>query len=290
MPVRIVLTILMEPRIFNMRSFIIPCGLTALGWYGLVLFCGAAIVDAADRPPTQVADSTETPKRPDHPLDIPIRFARRSLDSIQTAKGYVALFNKREVLGRSLIVQSMDIKVRHRPFSVYLRFRSPSAGREVLYVDGRNQGRLLAHGVGLQSVVGTLALRPESDRAMAETRYPVTQIGMANMAEKVIAQWESERRFREIEVKYFPNAKLGKMDCRVVETRHPKPRREFKFHLTRLYVDKKTRFPVRVEQFGFPLRSTDRPPLIEQYTYSQIRTGVELKDIDFDPQNTNYGF
>jgi len=273
-----------------MRSFIIPCGFTALGWYGLTLFCGAAMAEAADRRPTKVADSTKTPQRPTHPLDTPIRFARRSLDSIQNAEDYVAQFHKREVVGRSMIVHSMDIKIRQRPFSVYLRFRSPSAGREVLYVDGRNQGRLLAHGVGLQSVVGTLALRPESDRAMAETRYPVTQIGMANLAQSVITQWESERQFREVEVKYFPNAKLGKMDCRVVETRHPRPRREFKFHLTRLYVDKKTRFPVRVEQFGFPPRKTDSPPLIEQYTYSQIRGDVGLKDADFDPQNSNYGF
>jgi len=223
-------------------------------------------------------------------LDTPIRFARRSLNAIQQVDDYQAVFNKQEVVGRALVTHSMDIKLRHRPFSVYLHFRNPSAGREVLYVAGRNQGRLLAHGVGLKSVVGTLALRPESGRAMAETRYPVTEIGMANMAQKIVAQWERERQFREIEVKYFPNAKLGKVDCRVVQTRHPRPRREFKFHMTRLYVDKKTGFPVRVEQYGFPLRAADRPPLVEQYTYSQIRPQAGLREYDFDPQNTNYGF
>ncbi|MEO1999806.1 MAG: DUF1571 domain-containing protein [Planctomycetaceae bacterium] len=251
---------------------------------------GSALSDAADRQPTKVADSTQTPSAPRHPLDTPIRFARRSLDAIQGTDDYEAVFNKREVVGRAMIAHSMDIKVRHRPFSVYLRFRNPSAGREVLYVSGRNQGRLLAHGVGLQSLVGTLALRPESDRAMAENRYPVTQVGMANMVQQVVLQWERERQFREVEVKYFSHAKLGKMDCRVVQTLHPRPRREFKFHMTRLYVDKKTRFPVRVEQFGFPVSGTDRRPLVEQYTYSQIRSQVGLKDSDFDPKNSNYRF
>jgi hypothetical protein len=184
----------------------------------------------------------------------------------------------------------MEMKFRTEPFSVYLKFQKPKQGREVLYVEGRNDGRLLAREAGVLGLIGTVSLRPDSPEATSEGRHPITSIGMHNMLQAVIEQWEAELEYGEIEVRYYPEATVGGMQCHVVETSHPRPRRQFKFHKTRLWIDKQTNLPVRLEQYDFPPREGADPPLVEEYTYTNIRTNVGLKDSDFDPKNPDYGF
>ena len=226
----------------------------------------------------------------EHPLRNAIRIARRVEKTTRDLGDYSANFSKREVVKRKLVTQKMRIKVRHAPFSVYLRFVDPHEGREVIYHSKKNDGHLLAHETGLSSLIGTVQLLPTSERAMAENRYPITEIGMANLATRIIRQWEAETRYAETEVSYYPKARLGGRPCKVIESEHPVPRREFSFHRTRLYIDSETDLPIRLEQFGFPRSDGAEPLLIEQYTYTDIRTNLNMSDRDFDEENPGYDF
>ena len=114
--------------------------------------------------------------------------------------------------------------------------------------------------------------------------------GLENMLNTLIRQWELETQYGECEVKYYPNAKLGNVQCRVVETSHPTPRKQFKFKKTRLYLDKETNLPIRSECYGFPARPGDEAPLIEQYTYENLRINSNLTDFDFNRKNPKYRF
>jgi hypothetical protein len=60
--------------------------------------------------------------------------------------------------------------------------------------------------------------------------------------------------------------------------------------MTRLYIDNATRLPIRVQQYGFPKKSGGQPPLIEQYTYSNLKTNLGLSSKDFDHKNPGYGY
>ena len=51
--------------------------------------------------------------------------------------------------------------------------------------------------------------------------------------------------------------------------------------MTRLYIDNKTRLPIRVQQYGFPRKSGGKPPLIEEYTYSNVKRDKKIGDSDF---------
>lgn len=184
----------------------------------------------------------------------------------------------------------MRLKLREEPFSVYLYFLDPNKGREVIYVEGKNNNMLMVHETGVKALAGTVSLDPKSKDAMADNKYPVTMIGMRTMLERVIAQWEEEGKFAETTVQYYPDAKLGDVACTVIESSHPKPRDNFKFHMTRLYIDKTTLYPVRVEQYGFPGKGDKQPPLLEEYTYSQIKPNLGLTDKDFDHTNPSYAF
>lgn len=225
-----------------------------------------------------------------HPLVPALKLARASYEKISEAGDYEATLYKKEYVRGRDSVHEMYIKLRHKPFSVYLRFNKPNAGREVIYVDGKHNGHMLVHESGLKSIAGTVEVSPTSAEALAESRYPITRIGIANMVKGVIDQWESETKYGECNVKYYPNAKLGAVECKVVESSHPTPRRQFNFHMTRLYIDKKTGFPIRLEQYGFPARPGTKPRLLEEYTYSNIKVNSGLADLDFDTRNPKYNY
>lgn len=225
-----------------------------------------------------------------HPLAPGLRMAVESRRALDSVKDYSASFFKQELVGKTRINQQISLKIRETPFSAYLRFENPHKGREAIYVTGQNNGKMLAHGAGIEAIVGTLELDPNSDRAMDENRYPITNIGMRNLLELTIAQWNSELNVPDVKVRYFPNAKVGNVECRVFESSYARKHKGVKFHMTRMYVNKTNAFPVRVEQFDFPEKAGGQPVILEQYSYLNVKTNIGLKDIDFDVKNPSYEF
>ncbi len=272
------------------------------GWFFCV-FCGLlhATVEAApkakrkkqsDAPTATASDPTASSEAPaNHPLAPALDLARESRAALKAVRDYTATFIKRELVGRRMIEQSMNMKCRAQPFSVYFDYQGAEQGREVLFVEGEYRGKLLVHDPkGLSALAGTVQLAPNSPEAMRENRYPISKVGIANLIETIAAQWESETQFAEIEVKLYPNAKLGDVACQAIQSSHPQPRQQFRFHMTRLYLDKVTNLPVRVEQFDWPKAPGGPPVLVEEYTYRDLRLNVGLTDEDFSPQNRKYRF
>lgn len=242
-----------------------------------VIAGGAAELSAADR-------------EQEHPLQPALRLVDKSLKKIQAIPAYEATFTKRELVNNRMVAQQMKMKFRRDPFSVYFFFLGDLEGREVIYVEGRNGGNLLAHETGLASFAGTLQLAPTDAMAMAENRHPITEAGIEKFLLVLQKQWEDGLKYGETDVKYYKEARLGSMNCRVVEVSHPQPRRQFPFHRTRLWIDGDTGIAVRLQQFGFPVREGMKPPIVEDYAFTGLKTSVRLSDRDFDVNNPNYNY
>lgn len=226
----------------------------------------------------------------EHPLTPAIRFTEKCLDRVEALPSYEATFYKREIIGRSVVNQKMKLKIRHAPFSVYLYFQEPSAGREVLYVEGKNNGKLIAHEAGLLSLAGSMELLPTDPMAMKESRYPITEAGIAKAVRQLLTEWKRETKFGETNVTYYKDAKLGNMKCRVIESSHPQPRKQFTYHKVQLWINDADGIPVRIRKYGFPARTGQQAPIIEDYTFTDIKTSIRLTDADFDRNNRNYSF
>lgn len=223
---------------------------------------------------------------PEHPLVPPLQMAYRSRETLKEVKDYTAVFVKKELINQAYITHTMDMKLRESPFGVYLRFQDPSQGRQVLYSAGANNNQLLVQEPGLKGgLLGTIRLSPTAPLAMSENRHPITEIGISNMLNRIIQQWELEAGFGEVDVKYYPEAKLGSHPVRVIQTSHPIRRNQFKYHRTLLYLDAETLFPVRVEQFDWPAAPGGKPIQVELYMYSSVKTNVGLTERDFDQRN-----
>jgi hypothetical protein len=261
--------------------------------------------DTTTRTPLKVAERSEAamaaPPAPElapaqaneHPLVPALKWARKGLANMEKLQDYSATLAKRERIGGKLLdYEYMFVKLRQKPFSVYMYFLGPPAvrGRECLYVQGQNSGKMWAHDVGLRSAFGTVSLKPDGPVAMQNERYPLTELGIMNMTRRLVEVAEKDINYGECEVKYFQDAKINGRICTCIEVIHPKPRRNFLFHIARIFVDKELDLPIRYESYDWPSNPGGKPDLMEEYTYLNLKLNNGYTDADFDVKNPAYKF
>lgn len=229
----------------------------------------------------------------EHPLMPAIRWAREGYQNVQRIQDYSAVMVKREQInGKVGDEQYLFVKIRHRPMSVYMYFLKPEnlQGQEVMWVEGQNNGKMWAHGTGLKSVFGTVSLNPTSAIAMDGQRYPITEIGILNLVTRLLEIAEKDSQYGECEVKFIPGAKINDRTCTCIQVVHPVPRRNFLFHIARIFIDDELNVPIRYEAYDWPSRPGESPMLIEQYTYLNLKLNNGFTDADFDLRNPQYQF
>ena len=103
-------------------------------------------------------------------------------------------------------------------------------------------------------------------------RYPITEIGVENLAERLVEVAQHDKQFGECDVNFFPEAKVNGRVCTCIQVVHPVPRRNFRFHLARVYMDDEYLIPIRYEAYDWPKEQGGQPILMEEYTYMDART------------------
>lgn len=264
-------------------------------------------VQAAKRPKYEVAERSEAaakatsvapalgPGQPnEHPLMPVLRWAYSGLGDLAKIQDYSATIAKRERIGGKVLgYEYMFVKLRQKPFSVYMYFLGPPdlKGQEVIYVEGRNNGNMWAHGVGLKNTMfGTVSLPPTGVMAMKNQRYPLTELGILNLTNRLVEVGQQDVKYGECDVKFYKNAKINRRVCTCIEVMHPVPRRNFLFHLARIFVDDELNLPIRYESYDWPKEKGGKPELIEEYTYLNLKINNGFTDADFDVKNPNYKF
>lgn len=234
-------------------------------------------------------------KAGEHPLDPAIELARKVLENIRKhVKDYTCVIVKQERADDSPgQPEFMAAKIRREPFSVYLKFLKPAdvRGREVIYAAGANDGKLLVRdGEGWTRGLGVIELPPTGPIAMHNNRYPITDLGITHLTERLLEIATQDRRYGEVEVHFFKDAKVNGRVCTLVEVVHPIERRVFLFYKAQIYIDDELNVPIRYAAYLWPKKPGDEPPLDECYTYLALKLNVGLTDADFDPHNPNYRF
>jgi hypothetical protein len=230
----------------------------------------------------------------EHPLMPVLRWAYSGIGDVEKIQDYSATLAKRERIGGKLLdYEYMYLKLRQKPFSVYMYFLKPAKvkGQEVLYAEGQNNGNMWAHGVGIENTMfGTVSLKPDGPIAMRNQRYPITEIGILNMTRRLVEVGEDNKNYGECDVKFYEGAKINGRVCTCIEVIHPVPRSNFVFHLARIFVDKELNLPIRYESFDWPKEAGGQPELLEEYTYLNLKLNNGFTDADFDVKNPSYKF
>ncbi len=287
----------------NRRKFLTGFGALAAG-----LLAGPMISHAQDdglkEPVFRVSLNNNLPHPAGHSLDEGLNLARQALQhSHANYNDYTAILVKRERVDGQLGEQeNMFLKVRNRkvengvvitPLSVYVTFLSPAAskGREVIYVENRNNGAIIAHEGGFKGrLLPTVEIQPTGMLAMRGQRYPLTEIGVENLIVKLIERGETARQYSDVQAKFMKNARVKDRTCTVLQVTQPTKRPDLEFYLAQVFIDDQLQIPIRYVAYDWPKLESQKPEVIEEYTYIDLKVNVGLTDLDFSRDNPAYAF
>lgn len=187
----------------------------------------------------------------------------------------------------------VKIKVRHKPFSIYMNWSTVYKGRELLFVAGKNENKFVLHSSRLPI---SLRLSPDSERVKRERRYPITKFGLLFLATRLYTNLDADMR-----------RDLGRSTCdiasgQVFEGRptelftlvHDRPELNQLYRKAVVHLDKEWLLPVSLTAYTWPANNSngdiDKETFIERYEYKNINFQNSPTAADFEEANPNYRF
>lgn len=213
----------------------------------------------------------------------------RSIEEMEKIPGYtVTLEQQVQKRGRLLDPEWIDVKLRRSPFSVYLKWQEDN--QEVVYMEGRNDGRLLVHPTkGLASLRSIWRIRPDSPQAMKDCRYPLTELGIEKLSRMALNFYEQETNTLQDVVCISSPALADGRPATAFEVRFVNQSASPQYATSKLTFDHENGLLVSLESHAWG--QDGKPgPLLERYRYHSMTPHAELSDADFSETNPEYHF
>lgn len=177
------------------------------------------------------------------------------------------------------------LKFQH-PGRIYLRWISgPPKGREILFVKGRDDDRVLVHEPGLLSRFFTAALAPDSPRVLRESRHPVTDVGLGRLIELLVENAKRALERGELTLRDRGVAEESGRRVSRLEAVLPRDRsRGYYCYRAVVSIDPEWGLPLTATIFDWDNR------MVADYRYRDLRLNPGLGANDFDPANSDYSF
>jgi outer membrane lipoprotein-sorting protein len=205
--------------------------------------------------------------------------------SYARVEDYAAAFLKQErVDGKLLPEETMLLKFQ-KPLKVYMKWtKDPHREREALYVEGKDDNKVIVHEGGIMGFV-TLSLDPRGSISMKDSRHPITDIGFGHLIKMLRQDIQAAVENGELEIIRMGEELFHNRPSVVVEARST-PRGERNYYASRmvLHVDKELLLP-----FGSALYD-DKDQLFERYVYTDVRLNIGFTPMDFSRENAAYHF
>jgi hypothetical protein len=278
---------------------------------------GCAFVSVQVLHAQQVVSSASTPMSPlradvyrpvlpapssatQHPLAWVLKYIRDEQAYLQqNVRDFTCRLTKRErIEGRLQDYYYINMHVREeasvgtravRPLSVLLEFLSPSeiAGRKILFVAGQNDNKMLVRKGGKRFSFLVIDLDPFGPSAQQESLIPITELGFQQQLGRTIRVLERDMAVDQsgenTKVEHIKGASINDRSCEVIRITHPKQHNGLQFFQANMYVDSQLHLPVRIDAYGWPEQTGQEPPLLAEYTYTNLKLNVDLSDSLFEP-------
>ncbi len=189
--------------------------------------------------------------------------------------------------------EEMVGKFRQQPASVYLRWKLPIDGQELIWVSGQNGDRMLTHGSRGEGSLDSIDRRAP----LLASSFPVDgpaahRLGLSGIVDRVKERWDYERRVGAEPLVSIQSAKVNDRGCFVVSVSHlGADDGRFTFHTTRVYVDREHLVPTRLEEYGYPQKPGPTPgQLLEAWTILDLHVNPGIPDEEFSISHPEYAF
>lgn len=209
---------------------------------------------------------------------------------IETMKGvddYILIVYQRQRVGDTLNPEEIILYKFKRPNSIYLRsIGEENHGQEVIYKDGWNDNKMMAHMGGvLEGVV--INLKPGAGLAQNKTRHLINEsslVYMMNTLERSMKHAKAHPEDNMI-VEDIGKKMIFGEEVRLIRIKLPHGE-EYPYYapVSIFGIDESRYLPLYYKAYG------PDGEMWEEYRYRDLETNVGLTDHDFDPRNSNYNF
>ncbi len=218
---------------------------------------------------------------------------------LANTREYSTVFHKQERLQGDLTeVQQIDMKVRHTPhFSVYMKWKNGDAGRQALYSDAYDDGKVSVKLGGFKGrLLPAIRLNPRGDEAMAEARHPITEAGLLFLTRRLIADRQSElEKSLRVKCSRLPNTTVDERSCYQFQFEYPDSVANPEYRKSLIAIDSRYHVPLLVQNWTWvsgageiSATELDEQTLVESYSFSGLNFGVSYADADFSRDNPKY--
>jgi len=177
-----------------------------------------------------------------------------------------------------------ELRVRVEPFCISLKLLSPKSARgwEASYIQGKRDNKLRfkpADGAGANGFT-TIAI--DDPKVLTESRHTLRDTGMLAIlerVERVVAVEKKANNPVQIVVSNY-QFESRPVQCYEIYTERPHPKRYA--HRTVVYIDAKTKLPVRFEAYDQPKNGSVTGEMIECISFVNLKWNSGLGDTAFD--------
>ena len=164
--------------------------------------------------------------------------------------------------------------------------------------DGKNDGKMTAHGGGWKARLPAVHLELNSHLALAESRHPITSAGLLHLARMMLDVHKADLAAKRVSrCEKLPDQVFDGRPCHtyLIEYANPKVSEHYRKSIS--LIDKEWSIPVYTRNFGWLNSEAPSDPdehdaatLVEFYSYSNVKFRSSLVAMDFDHTNEEYRF
>ena len=207
---------------------------------------------------------------------------------VASFSGYSVNFHKHERIdGEMQDAQVVSMDVRHKPFSVYMKWKQGGdRGRQLLFVPERADGKALVKLGGFKGrLLPPMKIEPDGSRAMAESRYPITKAGILPLIDALVDYRKQDIEERNgVECLMYDNEEINGRKVFTFKVTYPSPEVSSKYRLAYSYLDQETMIPIRLKNYswardteGLSIAELNEQTLVEDYGFSELEVTESVK-------------
>lgn len=209
-------------------------------------------------------------------------------ERLQKMSGYSVTFARQERIdGELLDPQTIKLKVRHEPFSLYMKWTEGDKGRQLIYVHGQNEGQVLIQPGGFVGrATGALPFAPDHPKILAESRYPATMAGFLAMTDTIAQHHRDDLKLTQgVLSEIRGDQSFEERPCYLTTLCYENETINPIYRKSMIYIDKELSIPVCVRNYtwikGQKVVEDNEESLIESYSFTGMEAAVQLSDNDF---------
>lgn len=203
---------------------------------------------------------------------------------VASFSGYKVMFHKHERIDGTLQdPQTIAMDIRHKPFSVYMKWKTGDKGRQLLFVPEQNNGKAIVRFGGIKGrLIPPVKIDPDGSRAMSESRYPITKAGMLPVIDAVIAYRKDDLAKRTgLVCTMYDDEVVNDRKVYSFRIEYPSNAVSEQYRVAVSYLDQETLLPVRLCNYTWAVDVEDLTPeeldeqtLIEDYAFTDLEVSA----------------